>query len=525
MSQIPSGADLAPGGGVAGVAIRHPATQSAFVALLTRLHFYVGLFVGPFILVAAVTGTLFVLTPQIESRIYADALYTDATGPAHSLTEQIAAASKVTGPDDTLFSVRPAPRPGMTSRILFSEPRLQATAEQRAIFVDPVTLAIKGDMNVYGTSSTLPFRTTLDFLHRNLMLGDLGRNYSELAASWLWVAALGGIVLWWQASRRERLAGRPATGTRARLRRWHSVIGLWIAIGLFFLSATGLTWSRWAGGNIDAAREKLGWVTPPLSTRLAPQAMGGMADTGVMTDMAGMTGASAAHDAHGNHESHAGHEDHAGHEGHAMPNAAMTAATPSSGPGATAADYAARFDAIERTARQAGIDASDIEIRPPRKPDQAWTVRETDRAWPTQVDSIAIDGRDLTVVSRSDFATFPLIAKLIRWGIDTHMGILFGWVNQVLMALFGTALSVMVVLGYAMWWRRRPAPGAPVLTVTQAWTRLGLGARGAVAALAVAIGWALPALGVSLLVFLLVDIARWRLARRGAQRAVSPARA
>ena len=212
MSHIPSGAASAPGGGAA---IPRASTQGAFVALLTRLHFYVGLFVGPFILVAAVTGTLFVLTPQIESRIYADALYSDATGPAHSLAEQIAAASKVIGPDDTLYSVRPAPKPGMTSRILISEPRLQATAELRAIFVDPVTLAIKGDMNVYGTSSTLPSRTTLDFLHRNLMLGDLGRNYSELAASWLWFAALGGIILWWQATRRERLAGRRATGARA----------------------------------------------------------------------------------------------------------------------------------------------------------------------------------------------------------------------------------------------------------------------------------------------------------------------
>ncbi len=29
-----------------------------------------------------------------------------------------------------------------------------------------------------------------------LLLGDSGRLYSELAASWMWVAALGGIALW-----------------------------------------------------------------------------------------------------------------------------------------------------------------------------------------------------------------------------------------------------------------------------------------------------------------------------------------
>ncbi len=47
-------------------------------------------------------------------------------------------------------------------------------------------------MTVYGTSGVLPLRTWLDQFHRSLLLGDVGRNYSELAASWLWIAALGG---------------------------------------------------------------------------------------------------------------------------------------------------------------------------------------------------------------------------------------------------------------------------------------------------------------------------------------------
>ena len=44
-------------------------------------------------------------------------------------------------------------------------------------------------MTVYGTSGILPLRQTIDYLHTSLMLGNIGRLYSELAASWMWVAA------------------------------------------------------------------------------------------------------------------------------------------------------------------------------------------------------------------------------------------------------------------------------------------------------------------------------------------------
>lgn len=87
--------------------------------------------------------------------------------------------------------------------MMFSDPQLGAS-KTRAIFIDPVTLAAKGDMTVYGTSGILPFRTWLDDLHRGLLLGDAGRVYSELAASWLWVAALGGVVLWFTGRRQPR---------------------------------------------------------------------------------------------------------------------------------------------------------------------------------------------------------------------------------------------------------------------------------------------------------------------------------
>jgi uncharacterized iron-regulated membrane protein len=98
------------------------------------------------------------------------------------------------------------------------------------------------------------------------------------------------------------------------------------------------------------------------------------------------------------------------------------------------------------------------------------------------------------------------------------MGILFGWPNQLLMAAFGIALSAMVVLGYAMWWRRRPAPGSPVLTVTQAWGRLPATQRAIAILLAAVLGWSLPLMGISLLAFLVIDVVRWRIAARSRAR-------
>lgn len=448
-------------------------TKGALIAFLTRLHFYIGLLVGPFILVAALTGTLYVLSPQLEARLYAKQLTAAATGTPHSLAEQIAAARTQVGEDDRLFAVRPAPQAGSTTRVMFSRPGL-GESESHAVFVDPVTLAIKGELTVYGTSGILPFRITLDYLHRNLMLGELGRHYSELAASWLWVAALGGMALWLLGARQSK---SPASrGTTMRLRRLHGLTGLWILLGLLFFSATGLTWSKWAGDRIGALRTTMGWVTPSVSTQL---------NTATLAAPAG---------------AHAGH-----HHGHGQAPAA----------GATGLAEPALFDRILATARAAGIDADLIEIRPAGSADTAWLVREVDRAWPTQVDTLAIDPASLQVTSRADFAEFPLVAKLIRWGIDAHMGILFGLANQLLLAAFGVALSCMIVLGYLMWWRRRPAPGS-LQPLLQAWQRLGPAARAASLTLAATLGWCLPVLGASLLLFLLIDLLRWRRARQAA---------
>ena len=448
--------------------------QPSFAAIrqfITRLHFYVGLFVGPFLLVAAVTGTLYVLTPQIESMFYSDQLVARTAGPEHPLSEQIAAARASIGEAPRLFAVRPATAPGLTTRVMFTQPDL-GESETRTVFVDPASLAVQGELITYGTSGILPLRITLDYLHRNLLLGDIGRHYSELAASWLWFSILGGLLLWyWQRSVARPKAAKVSGWQRSR--RLHTLIGLWTALGLLFLSATGLTWSRWAGGNIDTFRNEVGWITPAITTALNPQA-----EEPVLGE----------------------------HAAHGMGAAVETA------PPVSEADMVARFDRVVSSARAVGIDSPMIEIRPPRTVGQAFRVSEYDRSWPPQVDTIAVDPSNFNVTSRADFEAFPIVAKLIRWGIDAHMGVLFGVANQVLMAVLGLALTAMIIYGYRMWWLRRPAPGASARTLIRSFSYLPPVAKITALAVALVFGIALPVMGVSLLVFLLIDFFRAALA-------------
>lgn len=438
-----------------------------FGSLLLRLHFSAGLLVGTFILVAATSGVLYAIAPTLDELVYGHELHAPVTATSLSLAEQITAAEAYVGEGAVLTAVRPAPEPRDTTRVMFAEDDL-AASESRAVFVDPGTGEIRGDLTAYGTSGSLPVRTWISNLHRNLHLGEPGRLYSELAASWLAVVVLAGAALWVQRIRRARVKRElvvPAvrrSGYR-RLFSWHASVGVWVLLGALMLSATGITWSTYAGANVSAARAAIGGATPALQTDLS--------------------GAEEAPD------------EHAAHHGGAAPMP-------------TGEANPATFDAVLAIARRINVNTGEVEIKPPAASGQAWTVTEIKRSFPTEADAVAIDGATMQVVSRVDFADFPLLAKLARWGIDLHMGVLFGWVNQLALLLIAVGIATLVVLGYAMWWRRRPTRGgkrmgsAPARGALRAAPWWGVLAVVAVAGL---IGWWLPLIGYPLVAFVVID--------------------
>lgn len=297
-------------------------------------------------------------------------------------------------------------------------------SEHRAIFVDPVTADIRGDLVVYGTSGALPIRGWID------RQPGAGASDQALARHAGPVAAARPIVLFGYRSDLVEMGRRQYLGIACALRmeNAHGVHG---------------TWHR----------------------RAAPMA--------------------------GEHDHH------------------QAAPTPSPA-------SPALFDAVLAAARGNGIDAGKVEIRPPVRAGHAWTVTEIDRSWPSQVDAAAVDPTSLAIVDRARFEDYPLAAKLTRWGIDAHMGALFGLPNQLALLVLAAGLAIMVAWGYRMWWRRRPALRANGTSQT---LLAALRRTPPLPLLAILAGTAvvasfLPVLAVSLVAFLLLDALRYLRVRR-----------
>lgn len=436
---------------------RTPARRTGWRSLpplLLRLHFYAGILVGPFLLVAAFTGLLYIFTPQLEQLVYDRELHVPAGAGTQSLAAQVTAARAV-HPAGQLSAIRPAPSPTDTTQVVFADPALPASYA-RTVFVDPHTNEIRGELVTYGASQVLPLRAWLDELHRNLQLGDVGRLYSETAASWLWIVVFGGLVLWWRKRRTARSLIVPdgrASGRRRTL-SWHAVVGVWVSVVLVFLSATGLSWSQFAGGHIDVLRSALRWETPTVATQ-PPH--------------------------HGGHSTHTGARD-------VGPDRALAAA------------------------RAAGL-SDPVYISMTKG---AYVIKQTQRSWPEKQDAVAVDAASGVVIDVVRFADYPFGAKLTRWGIDAHMGLLFGLPNQIVLAIAVCGLIAMILLGYRMWWQRRPTRagfGRPM--PRGGWHGVPLALLLLLAVVAGAVGWFLPLVGVPLLGFLLLDTVIGRVRGRG----------
>lgn len=381
-------------------------------SLFWRIHFWAALIASPFALVAALTGILYIFTPQIESVLYASLDHVVPSGEMRPLDDTVAAAASAAPARWMLHSVAPAYDASDTVKVVFAptavrQPRTEghrhgpATAQAatrptfglpaRAIVisVNPYTGKVTGSL-----ADQERFGTWAKKLHSRLLQNDNWRWMIELAASWLMVMLLTGIYLWWP---RSGQSAWPQTDARGRMvwKQWHSFLGVALALISFVMLATGLTWSKYAGGQIRNLRD---------AVRQAPPRIPGGLESTVQADSRPMTWQTA-------------------------------------------------WD----TARHQAPDTP-LQLTPPHDQHGVWRISTTDRGQPNKRFDLVLDAYTGKTLYYAGWDKQTAFGKATAIGIPFHRGEL-GWWNQALLLLFGLGVLFSLMSGWIMFFKRR-RPGS-----------------------------------------------------------------
>lgn len=419
-----------------------------------RWHFYAGLFCVPFIIALALSGSLYLFKPQIEALIDRPYDGLTLTGPvADANAQALAAAAAI--PGGTLRTYIMPERTDDAARVLIRD----AHGEMWRIYVHPQTLEI-----LYKVREEDRFMSQVRNFHGELLMGDRGSWFVELAACWGIVMVVSGLYLWWPRDR-QGWAGvfypRLSAGSRTFWRDLHAVVGIWVSFLALFLLLTGLPWAGVWGEAFKAVRQATGtaavkqdWTTSRRADRI------------------------------GHEENEHADSQHVEHGGLSMDDMMVGAVTLS--------DVVARVAPLHL--------AAPVHVNLPTRPGGAWAVRSLTQNRPERV-SVDLDGATGTQIRREDFVDRHIIDRVVGVGIAAHEGQLFGTLNQALGVTAALGLVTLAVSGVVMWWKRRPAGalGAPPPLRLK-------GSPAVMGMILLFFALFLPLLGLSLIIVALVDL-------------------
>ncbi len=437
------------------------AQRRGFHSLLWRIHFWAALVSTPFVLIAVVTGILYIFMPQIESVLYADLDHVpvpvaDARRPLDEAVNVAQAAAQAVAPEGLLLrSVTPAFSADDSVKVVFtpnaqkknrheghqhdapqaSAPmKMPQTLRTTTFYVNPYTATVIGSL-----ANDDRFGKWSEDLHSSLMQGDAWRWMIELAASAMLVMLLSGVVLWWPG--RPLVRGLPQAGAKGRLywKQWHGFIGVALCLISLVMVVTGLTWSRYAGDQIRDLRDAVGQAPPKMPRGLQSKVQEG--------------------------------------------------STPLSWQAAWAL---ARRLAPDRPLQLSGLGRKDGVLR----------VTVPDRGQPTQRVDMALDSYSGKLLFFAGWEQQTAFSKATAIGIPFHRGEFGGW-NQALLLLFGVGVLFSLLSGWAMYlkrWRSGNRRLPPLLP--GAWKSAGVLAW----LTALVLCLALPVLAVGVLLVLGVEL-------------------
>jgi uncharacterized iron-regulated membrane protein len=391
-----------------------------------RWHFYAGLVVAPFLLILAVTGSIYLFNDEINDWLHPEYRFVQNQGPAMPVSHWIEAALEKHPGAVTRVDLPATPdRPG----VVFITPD---KGEPVRVVVEPATMEVLGSY-IYA-------RTLVGFadeMHGSLTIGTLGDRIVELAACWALVLLVTGIYLWWPRGAafnvggvvfpRLRLRGtRAAKGHSCRDRRVDGAADRLPDIDRPALGG--------GAGRCAQARHRHAGIGYPASNRGygAPQSVPmktALKEAPWTLEDAPMPVSKVAN-------------EHAGHPGHDI-------AVAGNDPAAVAG-----VDRITDVLWARGLTGG-YRLFLPAGPTGIYTAY-TYPDQPQGQRTLYFDRYTARLIKEVSYRDYGWGAKAIELGVQLHMGNYFGRANQILMLVPCIGIVLLVISGFWMWWKRKP---------------------------------------------------------------------
>ena len=486
--------------------------DAAVLRRIWRLHFWIGLFAAPVLIVLALSGLVILYSQPLDSWLSRD-LVTVAPGPdTVPLDAQVTAALQHVPDSYEVDAVTPPSGPDRSTRVDVVDPTAPTYPDGEAnltqVFVDPYTGRYLGQRD--QLSGLIGFANQVHRMFGNdgpqVQLPSLGHLiapssypeatipvgianlWMEVTAVWILVLLASGIYLWWPRaieSTKPLLKVRWRKGGRIRWRDLHALTGVVLAVVLIGYILSGLTWSRYWGENWRA-----------FSAQVAPSTEVEAASTPAQL----------------------GDYDRLGRR---VAWAAVDEPIPASQPAGPSAAPLSYAD-IDQIAESEGMVPGYAIIAPADSVVDGEIVYGSYavvNAWPQKLSeqrTLYLDQFTGQTITNATAAQDGALSRLTSFGIAMHMGNQFGILTRILATVACLGVLLSVATGFLMWWTRRPAGKsglpAPASEATRAATPRKAVVTVTVAA--VVLGVLYPAFGLSLLLVLAVEAVLTRRRRR-----------
>lgn len=440
-----------------------PAFSAGHVSLyraIWRWHFFAGLLVIPFMLNLAVTGSLYLFKDEINDTVFA---YRNivAPSPVQIKPSEIVASAVAAVPGAKATAYRESSDISHSAMVTVS-----SEAGSTLVYVDPHDGRVLGQVR-----SDEEFNWVVKKIHSLDYFGLYANRLIEIVGGFALVLVVTGIYLWWPRRQTGGVVSvRGAPARRVFWRDMHAVTGAVAGVMIFFLAATGMPWSGYWGQNANA------WLTAH-----------GYGYPAELWDAVPNSGKTTHHVAAqpGWIVENAPVPESAMHDMHAMMQPIG-------------------LDKAVAVAKRAGM-ARGFETAIPGDGEGVYTASlfPDDLARERVIHIDQYSGKPLVDIS---YGQYPVLGRLIEWGINVHQGQEWGRLNQLLMLATCLAIILMTVTAVVMWWKRRPSGrlGVPPMP-PQRRVYIGLWT------IAVAFGLLFPMTGLAIAAMVVFDQAVLRL--------------